>query len=174
MPVSIWMVQASVEVFVPYLDNLTRLLDRAAAYADVRKIDPAVLLSMRLHPTMFNLTRQVCEANRHAAIASALLAGHAPPMVAETEADIAELKRRIGETIGFVQELPRAAIEASVDREVVFTFRSGATRNFTGRSLLLTFSLPQFFFHVTTAYDILRHAGVELAKPDFLGPPRLL
>ena len=166
--------QASVEVFSPYLQNLSALLDRAAAHAETRKIDPAILLSMRLHPTMFNLTRQICEANRHAAIATALLACHALPTVLETEADIAELKRRIGETIGFVQGLPRDAIEASADREVVFTFRNGATRNFTGRSLLLTFSLPQFFFHVTTAYDILRHAGVELTKPDFLGPARAL
>jgi uncharacterized protein len=166
------MVEASVEVFVPYLNNLSSLLDRAAAYADAGKIDAAVLLSMRLHPTMFNLTRQVCEANRHAAMACALLADHRLPEIAETDADIPELKARIGGTIRFVQGLPRDVIETSADRDVVFTFRSGATRNFAGRSLLLTFSLPQFFFHVTTAYDILRHAGVELAKPDFLGVRR--
>jgi uncharacterized protein len=169
---SILMVEASVEVFVPYLGNLSGLLDHAAAYAEARKIDPAVLLTMRLSPTMFNLTRQVCEANRHATIAGALLAGQTPPIVLETEADVAELKNRIGQAVGFLQGLPREAIEASADRELVFTFRNGATRRFTGRSLLLTFTLPQFFFHVTTAYDILRHAGVALAKPDFLGPPR--
>jgi hypothetical protein len=166
------MVEASVEVFIPYLGNLSGLLDHAAAYAEARRIDPAVLLGMRLSPTMFNLTRQVCEANRHAMIAGALLAGQVPPTVLETETDIAELKDRINHAIGFLQGLPREAIEASVDRDVVFTFRNGATRAFTGRSLLLTFTLPQFFFHVTTAYDILRHAGVPLAKPDFLGPPR--
>ena len=71
-----------------------------------------------------------------------------------------------------MQGLPRAAIDAAGDKEVVFTFKSGATRAFTGKSLLLTFSVPQFFFHITTAYDILRHAGVDLAKKDFLGPPR--
>jgi hypothetical protein len=169
---SISMIQASIEVFVPYLGNLAGLLDHAAAYAETRKIDPTILLGMRLSPTMFSLTRQVCEANRHAAIAGALLAGQAPPMVLETAADIAALKDRIGQAVGFLQGLPREAIEASADREVVFTFRNGATRTFTGRSLLLTFTLPQFFFHVTTAYDILRHAGVPLAKPDFLGAPR--
>jgi hypothetical protein len=169
---SISMVEASVEVFVSYLRNLSGLLDQAAAHAEARGIDPAVLLGMRLSPTMFNLTRQVCEANRHATIAGALLAGQAPPVVLETEADIAELKGRISRTIGFLQGLPREAIEASTDREVVFTFRTGATRTFTGRSLLLTFTLPQLFFHIATAYDILRHAGVPLAKPDFLGVPR--
>ncbi|WP_315728945.1 MULTISPECIES: DUF1993 domain-containing protein [unclassified Bradyrhizobium] len=166
------MVEASVDVFVPYLTNLSGLLDRAAAYADAQHIDAAALLAMRLAPDMFNLTRQVCEANRHAIIACALLAGQAAPATEETDADIPELKARIGRAVAFVQSLPVEAIQASADREVVFAFRSGATRAFTGRSLLLTFSLPQFFFHVTTAYDILRHAGVPLAKPDFLGPPR--
>ena len=74
--------------------------------------------------------------------------------------------------IDFVQGLPRAEIEAAADKEVAFTFKNGAQRKFTGKSLLLTFSVPQFFFHVTTAYDILRHAGVDIAKKDFLGPPR--
>ena len=71
-----------------------------------------------------------------------------------------------------MHDLPRAAIDSAADKEVVFTFKSGATRSFTGRSLLLTFSVPQFFFHVTTAYDILRNVGVDLVKKDFLGPPR--
>ena len=169
---SISMVQASIEVFVPYLANLSALLDRAGAYAESCRIDPAVLLGMRLAPDMFNLTRQVCEANRHVMLGCALLAGQPAPHVLETDADIAELKARIGSAVAFIQALPQDAIEASADREVVFTFRNGATRTFTGRSLLLTFTLPQFFFHVTTAYDILRHAGVDLIKKDFLGQPR--
>ena len=80
-------------------------------------------------------------------------------------------KARISAAIDFVQGLPRAEINAAADKEVAFTFKNGAQRIFTGKSLLLTFSVPQFFFHVTTACDILRHAGVELAKKDFLGPP---
>jgi uncharacterized protein len=166
------MVQASIDVFVPYLGNLADVLDRAADHAERRRIDPAILLNMRLAPNMFNLTRQVCEANRHVLLGCALLADQPAPDVLETEADIAELKRRIGATIGYIKGLPGEAIEASADRAVVFSFRNGATRAFTGRSLLLTFTLPQFFFHVTTAYDILRHAGVELIKKDFLGQPR--
>ena len=114
----------------------------------------------------------VREANRHAVVASALLAGHALLASGDIDPDISGLKLQIAAAIDFIQGLPRDAIDAAGDKEVVFTFKNGAQRKFTGRSLLLTFSMPQFFFHVTTAYDILRHAGVELAKKDFLGPPR--
>ena len=164
--------EASVGVFVPYLGNLSSLLDQASAHAEARKIDPAVLLNMRLSPTMYSLKQQVGEANRHAAVASALLAGRAPYTFSDTEPDIGELKARISAAIDFVQGLPRAEIDAAADKEVAFTFKNGAQRKFSGKSLLLTFSVPQFFFHVTTAYDILRHAGVDIAKKDFLGPPR--
>jgi len=166
------MYQSSVGVFVPFLANLSSLLDRAAAHAEATKIDPAILLNMRLYPNMYNLTRQVGEANRHAVIGSALLAGRDPCTFSDTEPDMVELKARIATAINFIQRLPREAIDDAADREVTFRFRSGVERRFTGRSLLLTFSMPQFFFHVTTAYDILRHAGVDLAKKDFLGAPR--
>jgi len=170
--VTISLYDASVGVFVPFLDNLSALLDHAAADAKARNIDPAVLLNMRLYPNMYSLKQQVAEANRHAVVAGALLAGSTPYTFGDAEPDIAELKSRIAAAIDFVQGLPRATVDAAGDKEVVFTFKSGATRTFTGKSLLLTFSVPQFFFHITTAYDILRHAGVELAKKDFLGPPR--
>jgi hypothetical protein len=170
--VTISLHEASVGVFVPYLENLSVLLDKASAHAEARNIDPAVLLNMRLSPTMYNLKQQVAEANRHAIVAGALLAGHAPHTFSDAEPDIPELKKRISAAIDFVQALPRAEIDAAADKEVAFTFKNGTQRKFTGRSLLLTFSVPQFFFHVTTAYDILRHAGVDLAKKDFLGPPR--
>ncbi|MEH2501582.1 hypothetical protein V1290_000393 [Bradyrhizobium sp. AZCC 1578] len=164
--------EASVGVFVPYLGNLSGLLDKAAAHAEARTIDPAVLLNMRLSPTMYSLKQQVAEANRHPVVACALLAGHAPREFPDAEPDIAALKSRTSEAIDFLQNLPRAEIDAAADKEVPFTFKNGTQRKFTGKSLLLTFSVPQFFFHVTTAYDILRHAGVDLAKKDFLGPPR--
>ncbi|TWC05641.1 hypothetical protein FBZ93_103662 [Bradyrhizobium macuxiense] len=164
--------ETSVGAYVPYLRNLSALLDHAQAHALARKIDPDVLLGMRLAPNMYSLRQQVGEANRHVVLSCALLAGCAPPVFAEAEPDIAELKARIAATIDFALGLPRQVIDAAADRDVVFTFRSGATRTFTGRSLILTFSVPQFFFHVATAYDILRHAGVDLAKKDFLGPPR--
>lgn len=160
---------ASVGTFVPFLNNLSGLLDRAAAYADARKLDPAILLGMRLYPNMYDLSQQVGEAVRHAVIASALLAGRKPIAFADTRHDLAELKARIAAAIAFIESLPRTEIDAAGDRDVVFTLRSGVELPFTGRSLILTFSVPQFFFHVTTAYDILRHAGVELVKRDFLG-----
>lgn len=164
--------EASVGVFVPYLGNLSALLDKALAHAEARNIDPAVLLNMRLSPSMYNLKQQVGEANRHAIVAGALLAGRVPHTFSDADPDIAELKARISAAIDFVQALPRGEIDAAADKEVAFTFKNGSQRKFTGKSLLLTFSVPQFFFHVTTAYDILRHAGVDLAKKDFLGPPR--
>lgn len=120
---------------------------------------------------MYNLKRRVGEAIRHAVIACALLAGVDPPVFPDTEPDIAELKARIATAIAFLQSLRPAQINSAGNKEVVFTFRNGSTRKFTGASLLLTFSVPQFFFHVTTAYDILRHCGVDLVKKDFLGTP---
>jgi hypothetical protein len=172
--VTISMHEASVGVFAPYLANLSGLLDRAAAYAEAKKIDPSVLLDMRLYPNMYNLTRQIGEAKRHAVVGSSLLAGCDACAFPDTRPDISELKSRIASAIDFIRGLPRHAIDGAADREVTFRFRNGVERKFTGRSLLLmlTFSVPQFFFHVTTAYDILRRAGVDLAKKDFLGPPR--
>jgi hypothetical protein len=169
--VSISMHQSSVGVFTHFLSSLSDLLDHAAAHAENRKIDPSILLNARLYPNMYNLTRQVGEANRHAVLACALLTGVDAPVFPDSEPDIPELKARIATAKDFVGSLQPAQINGTEEKEVIFTFRSGLTRKFTGQSLLLTFSLPQFFFHVTTAYDILRHCGVELAKKDFLGKP---
>ena len=163
--------QSSVGVFTQFLGNLSDLLDHAAVHAEARKIDPSILLNARLYPNMYNLTRQVGEANRHAVMACALLAGVDPPVFPDAEPDIAELKARIATAIAFMGGLQPAQINGSAEKEVTFTFRNGSQRNLTGQSLLLTFSVPQFFFHVTTAYDILRHCGVDLAKKDFLGKP---
>jgi uncharacterized protein len=166
------MYEASVGVFVPFLGNLSDLLDRAAAHAETRKIEPEVMLGLRLYPNMYSLRQQVGEANRHAILAGALLAGCEPLAVPDAVPDFSELKSGIRAVVCFLESLPRAAIDGAADREVVFTFKNGNQRAFTGRSLLLSFSVPQFFFHITTAYDILRHAGVELAKRDFLGASR--
>ncbi len=172
--VTISMHQASVGVFTHFLDSLSDLLDLAAVHAAKRQIDPSILLNTRLYPNMYNLIRQVGEANRHAVLACALLAGVDPPIFPETEPDIAELKARIATARNFLADIPPSQIDGTEEKEVVFTFYSGSTRRFTGQSLLLTFSVPQFFFHVTTAYDILRHCGVELTKKDFLGKPELV
>jgi uncharacterized protein len=163
--------QMSVGVFTHFLNSLSDLLDHAAAHAEKCKIDPAVLLNARLYPNMYNLIRQVGEANRHAVTACALLAEIDPPTFQESEPDIPELKARIATAKNFVASIPPARIDGTEGKQVIFTFKNGSTRSFDGQSLLLTFSVPQFFFHVTTAYDILRHCGVELAKKDFLGKP---
>jgi uncharacterized protein len=172
LPVTISMSQSSVDVFVPILGNLSALLDHAASYAEARRIDPEILLKMRLSPTMYNLTQQVGETNRHAVVACALLADGPAHVFPDSAPNIASLKSNIASAIDFVTSLPRDAIDQAANRDVVFTFKNGNTRTFTGKSLLMTLSVPQFFFHMTTAYDILRHAGVDLAKKDFLGPPR--
>jgi hypothetical protein len=167
--VTISMHQSSVGVFTQFLGSLSDLLDHAAVYAQTRNIDPSILLNVRLYPNMYNLTRQVGEANRHAVLACALLAGVNPPVFPDTEPDIPELKARIATAKDFIGSFRPAQIDGTAEKEVVFTFRNGSARKFTGQSLLLTFSVPQFFFHVTTAYDILRHCGVDLVKKDFLG-----
>ena len=164
--------QTSIGVFTRFLDNLSRLLDHAAAHAEERKIDPAVLLNARLYPNMYSLIRQVGEANRHAVTACALLAGIEPPTFPDAEPDFAELKARIATAKNFITGIPPSQIDGTEEKAVVFTFKNGATQSFSGQSLLLTFSVPQFFFHVTTAYDILRHNGVDLAKKHFLGTPK--
>src|SRR5271168_5323115 len=153
--------EASVGLFVPFLRNLSGLLDHAAVYAEARKIDPSVLLKMRLSPTMYDFTQQVSEVKRHAVVACALPARRTPLSFPDLEPDIAELKSRVGRSLEFIRNLPREEIDVAGDREVAFRFKNGSERKFTGRSLLLTLSIPQFFFHLTTAYDILRHAGVE-------------
>jgi uncharacterized protein len=163
------MYQSSVAVFSHFLDSLSDLLDHAADHAERHKIDPSILLNTRLYPNMYDLTRQVSEANRHAMLACALLAGLDPPIFPEARPNIPELKARIAAVKGFIEDITPTQIDGTEEKKVVFTFRNGSTRQFTGRSLLLTFSVPQFFFHLTTAYDILRHCGVELAKKDFLG-----
>ena len=169
LAVTISMHEASVGLFMPYLRNLSGLLDKAAAYAGERKFDPKNLMMMRLAPNMYDLAQQVGEACRHAVIGSALLAGREPAVLPALEHDIAGLQAHIAAAITFMASLPRVEIDQSAERNVAFRLRSGVELPFTGHSLLLTFSVPQFFFHVTTAYDILRHAGVDLVKKDFLG-----
>jgi hypothetical protein len=165
------MYKASVPVFVQFLTSLSAVLDKAAAYAEAKKVEPAVLLNTRLAPDMFPLVRQVRAATDHAINACGRLAGADMPSFANAETTIPELKDRIAKTIDFLKSLKPAQIDGSEDKEIKITFPSGATREFTGQSLLLTGSLPNFYFHCTTAYDILRHCGIELGKRDFMGTP---
>jgi hypothetical protein len=165
------MYKISVPIFMQFLTGLSAVLDKAAAHAEAKKIDPSVLLNTRLAPDMYPLVRQVRAATDHAISASGRLAGADMPTFANTEATIPELKDRIAKTIEFLKSLKPAQIDGSEDKEIKITFPSGAVREFTGQSLLLNNSLPNFYFHCTTAYDILRHCGLEIGKRDFMGTP---
>src|SRR5947209_4441813 len=168
---TISMHKASVPIFVQFLTSLSAVLDKAAAFAEAKKVDPSVLLNTRLAPDMFPLVRQVRAATDHAINAGARLSGTDLPVFSNTESTIPELKDRIAKTIDFLNGLEPAQIDGSESKQIKITFPSGQVREFTGQSLLLNNSLPNFYFHCTTAYDILRHCGVELGKRDFMGTP---
>jgi uncharacterized protein len=168
---TISMYKASVPIFVQFLTSLSAVLDKAAAYAEAKKVDPSVLLNTRLAPDMFPLVRQVRAATDHAINASGRLSGAELPTFANTEATIPELKERIAKTIDFLKGLKAAQIDGTEGKEIKITFPSGQVREFTGQSLLLNNSLPNFYFHCATAYDILRQCGIELGKRDFMGTP---
>ena len=162
------MYQASVPVFMKTLGNLAAILEKAASFAAAKKVDQSVLLGYRLAPDMLNLARQVQIATDHAKGAPARLAGMEPPSFEDTETSFAELKARVDKAIAFLDTLKPAQVDGSEEREV--TLKIGAnTRTYKGQPYLLHHALPNFFFHVTTAYGILRHCGVELGKKDYIG-----
>lgn len=162
------MYQASVPVFRQMLSALSDVLDKAEKHAAQHKFDQAALLGFRFYPNMWPLTRQVQVACDFAKGTSARLAGVEVPAFEDTETTFAELRTRIGRTLSFLDKLKPAQIDGSEERTV--TIRMGGREvSFKGQPYLLHFALPNFFFHCTTAYDMLRHNGVELAKRDFIG-----
>ena len=164
------MYEASVPRFAAMLRNLSAILDKAQAHCDARKIDPASLTSFRLFPDMFPFTRQVQVACDAAKGAAARLAGIDVPKHEDSEQSFVDLKTRIAKTLDFIESVKPAQLEGSEDRTVTIKLR-GEDVKFRGRQYLFNFAWPNFYFHVTTAYDILRHNGVELGKRDFLGNP---
>src|SRR5262249_19356320 len=160
---------ASIPVFEISLSALSALLDKAETYAEEKSIDPTVLLNARLFPDMFAFTRQVQSACDQAKNSSARLAGVDPPRYEDDEKTIAELKARITKTIAFVKTLDARKIDASADHEITFPLGPNNKGHMKGADYLNHFALPNFHFHLTTAYDILRHCGVEIGKRDFLG-----
>ncbi len=164
------MYQASVPRFAAMLENLAAILDKAHAHCEARKIDPIALTAFRLYPDMFPFTRQVQIACDTAKGAVARLAGVEVPKHEDTEQTFAELKARIAKTLDFIRSVGAARIDGSEEREVVIRLRGQDTR-FRGLQYLQNFAWPNFYFHVATAYVILRHNGVELGKRDFLGNP---
>ena len=165
---TISMYQASAPRFANALKNLSAILDKAQAHAEAKKIEPAVLLQSRLYPDMFPLLRQIQIASDSAKGPVARLAGVEVPKYEDTEETIADLKARLAKTIDFVSSFKPAQIDGSEDKDITLKF--GTTEMpFKGMQYLLGFSLPHFYFHVTTAYNILRHNGVEIGKMDYIG-----
>lgn len=164
------MYSAFVPRLVSVLKNLGQILTKAEAHATARKIDPTVLLAARLYPDMFALTRQVQIACDTAKGAVARLAGLEVPKHDDTEATFADLQQRIAKVIAYIESVPAEKIVGSEERTVTLTLR-GEQVPFQGLQYLTGFVLPNFYFHVVTSYDILRHSGVEIGKRDFLGNP---
>ena len=166
MPISMY--QASVPVFQRTLNALSAILDKAVAHALQERIDAATLLTARLAPDMLPFTSQVQIATDHAKGVAARLAGREVPKYPDTEKTFDELKTRIAKTLDFIGSVPAAEIDGSEEREIALTI-GGNPRTFKGQPYLLHFALPNFYFHVTTAYDLLRHNGVRIGKRDFIG-----
>ena len=164
------MYHASAPRFANALTNLSAILDEAQAHAEAKKIDPAVLGSLRLIADMFPLSRQVQIACDTAKGAVARLALVEIPRHEDTEQTIPELKARIAKTLEFVRSVPAAAIDGSEEREVVLKMRSGEHK-YTGLQYLMGHAWPNFYFHVATAYNILRANGVDIGKRDYIGQP---
>jgi uncharacterized protein len=162
------MYQASVPVFVKMLTNLKGVLQKAAAYAQARKIDEAVLVNARLYPDMLPLSKQIQIASDFARSTAARLGGAEPPSYEDNEKTLSELIARIDRTIEFLRTKKAGEIDGSEAREIVRPVR-GEPHKFSGLNYLLQYALPNFFFHTTTAYAILRHNGVEVGKQDYLG-----
>ncbi|MGH6679273.1 MAG: DUF1993 domain-containing protein [Bradyrhizobium sp.] len=169
------MFNASIPVFEIGLNALSALLDKAQAHAEAKRIDPTALLNARLFPDMFAFTRQVQVACDQAKNGAARLAGIDPPSYEDNETTIAGLKARIAKTIAFVKTFDAGKIDGSANREIVFPLGPNNKGHMKGADYLHHFVLPNFYFHLVTAYDILRHGGIEIGKRDFMGaiPMRL-
>ena len=165
---SLSMHQASVPALLQILGSLSAVIDKAAAHCEARKIDPATLIGYRLAPDMFAFARQIQVATDNAKGIAARLAGVEIPKLADDETTFDELKARLAKVSEFIGALPAAQFEGAETREITLKL-GGQEVHFTGANYLFGFGLPNFYFHASTAYDILRHAGVPVGKRDFLG-----
>ncbi len=165
---SLTMYQASIPVFVRMLDNLSGILDKAAAHAEAKKIDPAIFINARLAPDMFPLSRQVQIATDMVKGCAARLAGIEVPSYEDNETTFSELQARIAKTKAFIESVSASQVDGSEERKITLKFGSKEL-SFLGQAYLLDFVLPNFHFHLTTTYAILRHNGVEIGKKDYTG-----
>jgi hypothetical protein len=163
------MSKASIPVFEIGLSALSAVLDKAVAYAAAKKIDPPVLLQSRLSPDMFSLVRQVQIASDQAKNGSSRLAGVEAPRFEDNETTFDQLKERIAKTLAYVKTLDTKQIDGSADRDITFPLGPSHKGHMKGADYLNHFMLPNFYFHCTAAYAILRHCGVDIGKQDFLG-----
>jgi hypothetical protein len=166
---SISMHSASVPVFERMLGNLVKWLDKAEAHAQARKFDSKVFLATRLAPDMLPLSAQVQIACDAAKFGVARLSGVEAPKFEDNETTLAELRERVAGTIAFLKSVPPSAVDGSEDKPISVPRRNAEPLQFRGEDYLRFMALPNFFFHVTTTYALLRHGGVELGKPDYLG-----
>ena len=164
---SLSMHSASVPVFVRNLDNMLAWLDKAQAHAEAKKFDTANYLAMRLAPDMLPFIKQIQIASDGAKGCVARLAGEEIPKWDDTEVTLDDLRARIRKTIDYVQSVPAARFDGSEGRAITITLRTGDVK-FDGQRYLEHWALPNFYFHVMTTYNLLRHAGVDLGKPDYL------
>jgi uncharacterized protein len=167
---TISMYQASVPSLIRSLNNLAAILSKGAAHAEAKKIDPAVLIQSRLYPDMLPLVKQIQIAADIAKKGVARLSGVEAPVSEDNETTFPELIDRLKQTVAYLETLTPAQIDGSEAKEISLPV-GGHTLKFEGLPYLLAFVLPNVYFHVTTAYNILRHSGVELGKMDFLGKP---
>lgn len=168
-PMSLSMHAASAPVLSRILNNMLGWLDKAQAHAEARKFDPANYLGLRLAPDMLPLARQIQIASDAAKGCMARLSGVEMPKWADTEASLDELRARLRKTLDYVQSFSAAQIDGSESRAISIPMRSGDALNLSGEAFLKHYALPNFYFHATTTYALLRQAGVELGKADFLG-----
>jgi hypothetical protein len=164
------MYQASVPALAHMLKNLRNILEKAKAHVEAKKLDPSAFTGFRLFPDMFPLSRQVQIATDMSKGCVARLAGQEPPKWEDNEKTFDELLARVDKAIDFVKGFKPAQIDNTEEREVVLKSPRGEMK-FKGQAFLNHFVLPNFYFHITTAYNILRHNGVELGKMDFIGQP---
>ena len=164
-----YMYTTSVPVFKQLLSSLSAILIKAEAFATEKKFEPKVLLDARLFPDMFPLLRQVQIATDFAMSVTARLAGVEVPVNDNNEQTFSELQERIGKALSFIESLTPAQFEGSETREIVLRPSTPKQKKLVGHTYLSNYGLPQFFFHVTTAYAILRHNGLEVGKGDFMG-----
>ena len=164
------MYSISVPVFVQILKALSNVIGKAQTHCEENKLEESFFLTDRFYPNMFPFLRQVRAACDHAVNVCARVAGAEAPAFANDEKSLEDLKSRIATTVEFVKSIRPEDMNGQEDKEIVFTLPSGE-RRFTGQTMLLNFTMPNFYFHATTAYDLLRHRGIVIGKRDFMGTP---